>query len=59
VDRAKPCYVEKVGFNLDVDRQPSDKFRVVQMSAPDSACSIRIGIGITDAATGLYRLEGA
>jgi catechol 2,3-dioxygenase-like lactoylglutathione lyase family enzyme len=55
VDRAKTFYVEKAGFNLDVDHQPSDEFRVVQMTPPGSACSITIGIGITDAAAGSYR----
>ncbi len=55
VDRAKAFYTEKVGFNLDVDHQPSDEFRVVQMTPPGSACSITIGIGITDAAPGSYR----
>jgi catechol 2,3-dioxygenase-like lactoylglutathione lyase family enzyme len=52
VDRAKAFYVEKVGFNLDVDHRASDEFRVVQMTPPGSACSITIGTGITDAAPG-------
>jgi catechol 2,3-dioxygenase-like lactoylglutathione lyase family enzyme len=55
VDRAKAFYVDKLGFNLDVDHQPSDEFRVVQMTPPGSACSITIGIGITDATPGSYR----
>jgi len=55
VDRAKTFYVKKAGFNLDVDHQPSEEFRVVQMTPPGSACSITIGIGITDAAPGSYR----
>ena len=55
VDRAKAFYVEKVGFNLDVDHQPNDEFRVVQMTPPGSACSITIGKGITDATPGSYR----
>jgi len=55
VDRAKAFYTEKVGFNLDVDHQPSDEFRVVQMTPPGSACSITIGKGITDAAPGSVR----
>jgi len=37
VDRAKTFYVEKVGFNLDVDHRPSETFRVVQMTPPGSA----------------------
>jgi catechol 2,3-dioxygenase-like lactoylglutathione lyase family enzyme len=55
VNRAKAFYVDKLGFNLDVDHQPSDEFRVVQMTPPGSACSITIGIGITDAPPGSYR----
>jgi catechol 2,3-dioxygenase-like lactoylglutathione lyase family enzyme len=55
VDRAKVFYTDKVGFDLDVDHQPSDEFRVVQMTPPGSACSITIGIGITSAEPGSYR----
>lgn len=55
VDRAKDFYVEKLGCNLDVDHQPNDDFRVVQMTPPGSACSITIGKGITDAKPGSYR----
>jgi catechol 2,3-dioxygenase-like lactoylglutathione lyase family enzyme len=55
VDRAKAFYTEKLGFSLDVDHQPSDEFRVVQMTPPGSACSITIGIGLTDAEPGSYR----
>jgi catechol 2,3-dioxygenase-like lactoylglutathione lyase family enzyme len=55
VDRAKSFYVEQCGFALDVDHQPNDQFRVVQMTPPGSACSITIGKGLTDAAPGSYR----
>jgi catechol 2,3-dioxygenase-like lactoylglutathione lyase family enzyme len=55
VDRAKVFYVETCGFNLDVDHQPSDEFRVVQVTPPGSACSLTFGIGITDAAPGSVR----
>ena len=55
VDRAKDFYVEKCGFDLDVDHQPSDEFRVVQITPPGSACSLTIGVGLTDAAPGSYR----
>ena len=55
VDRAKVFYVERAGFNLDVDHQASEEFRVVQMTPPGSACSITIGKGITDAAPGSVR----
>jgi catechol 2,3-dioxygenase-like lactoylglutathione lyase family enzyme len=55
VDRAKAFYVERCGFTLDVDHQPNDAFRVVQVTPPGSACSFTFGIGITDAAAGSYR----
>lgn len=43
VDRAKAFYVEKVGFALDVDTEPTPGFRIVQMTPPGSACSITVG----------------
>ena len=52
VDRAKTFYSEKLGFHVDVDHHPSDEFRVVQLTPPGSACSISIGIGITQAVPG-------
>ena len=55
VDRAKDFYVNKCGFTLDVDHQPNDQFRVVQITPPGSACSLTIGKGLTDAAPGSYR----
>ena len=55
VDRAKTFYTEKVGFNLDVDHRAGDEFRVVQLTPPGSACSIAVGVGITDAAPGSVR----
>jgi catechol 2,3-dioxygenase-like lactoylglutathione lyase family enzyme len=55
VDRAKAFYTEQAGFTLDVDHQPSEEFRVVQMTPPGSACSITIGVGITNAEPGSYR----
>ena len=55
VDRAKTFYSEKVGFSEDVDTRVSDEMRVVQLTPPGSACSIGIGMGITDAAPGSVR----
>ena len=46
VDKAKAFYTEQLGFNLDVDHQASDEFRVVQVTPPGSACSVAFGIGI-------------
>jgi len=34
VDRAKTFYTDKVGFSLDVDVQPADGVRVVQLTPP-------------------------
>ena len=55
VDRAKSYYSEKLGFNVDVDHRAGDEFRVVQLTPPGSACSISVGIGITDAVPGSVR----
>ena len=52
VDRAKAFYSEKLSFHVDFDHQPSDEFRVVQLTPPGSACSISFGIGITKAVPG-------
>jgi catechol 2,3-dioxygenase-like lactoylglutathione lyase family enzyme len=52
VDRALRFYTEQVGFALDVDYRPSDDFRVVQLTPPGSACSVQLGVGLTDAAPG-------
>jgi catechol 2,3-dioxygenase-like lactoylglutathione lyase family enzyme len=46
VDRSKAFYVEKVGFNLDLDVQPGNGMRVVQLTPPGSSCSIVIGTGL-------------
>ena len=48
VDRAEAFYVDKAGFVLDVDHRAGDSFRVVQLTPPGSACSISIGVGISD-----------
>ncbi len=52
VDRAKAFYIDKAGFNLDVDTSPGGDFRVLQLTPPGSACSISIGTGITKATPG-------
>jgi catechol 2,3-dioxygenase-like lactoylglutathione lyase family enzyme len=55
VDRAKAFYTEKVGFNLDVDTEPVEGFRIVQMTPPGSACSITVGKGLELADPGSVR----
>ncbi len=52
VDRAKRFYTEQVGFNADHDHHISDELRFVQLTPPGSACSIALGVGITEAAPG-------
>ena len=52
VDRAKRFYTEQVGFNADHDHKISDDLRFVQLTPPGSACSIALGVGVTDAQPG-------
>jgi catechol 2,3-dioxygenase-like lactoylglutathione lyase family enzyme len=42
VDRAKAFYIDKAGFNLDVDHRAGDDFRIVQLTPRGSACSITV-----------------
>jgi catechol 2,3-dioxygenase-like lactoylglutathione lyase family enzyme len=55
VDRAKSFYVDKVGFNADHDVQVHDALRFVQLTPPGSACSVVMGIGITEMPPGSQR----
>jgi predicted enzyme related to lactoylglutathione lyase len=58
VDQAKAFYTDQLGFVLDVDVEPSEGMRVVQLTPPGSACSIVIGTGldeISDMAPGTLR----
>ena len=48
VDRASAFYIDKLGFVLDVDVQPAEGVRFVQLTPPGSACSICIGTGLND-----------
>ena len=48
VDRAKAFYIEKAGFNLEVDVSPTPTMRVVQLTPPGSACTILLGTGMGD-----------
>ena len=52
VDRAKRFYTDQVGFNADYDHKISDDLRFVQLTPPGSACSIALGMGVTDAEPG-------
>jgi catechol 2,3-dioxygenase-like lactoylglutathione lyase family enzyme len=43
IDRAKAFYLDKLGFRLDADTQPTPAMRVVHMTPPGSACSVVVG----------------
>ncbi|MGH2775912.1 MAG: glyoxalase superfamily protein [Actinomycetota bacterium] len=43
LERAKAFYSEQLGFNVDIDHQMSDEVRLLQLTAPGSACSIHLG----------------
>ena len=46
IDRAKAFYRDRLGFVEDLDVQPMDGVRVVQLTPPGSACSIGMGTGL-------------
>jgi catechol 2,3-dioxygenase-like lactoylglutathione lyase family enzyme len=54
VDRAKAFY-EQAGWHLDVDTQPTEGMRVVQLTPPGSDCSVTFGVGMEQAVPGSYR----
>ena len=54
VDRAKDFYTDKAGFNADHDITVSEETRFVQLTPRGSACSIAIGMGVTDAEPGRW-----
>jgi catechol 2,3-dioxygenase-like lactoylglutathione lyase family enzyme len=48
VDRSKEFYVGRVGFRLDHDVEPGNGMRVVQLTPPGSACSVVVGVGMSE-----------
>lgn len=46
VERSIAFYVGKLGFTKDVDVQPADGVRIVQVTADGSGCSIGFGTGL-------------
>jgi predicted enzyme related to lactoylglutathione lyase len=52
VDRAKSFYTEQVGFHADHDHQVNEHLRFVQLTPPGSACSIALGVGLTEMTPG-------
>lgn len=56
VDRSKAFYIDGMGFTCDVDHEPNEHFRVVQLTPSGSACSITIGRGLSEpSSAGLYK----
>ena len=55
VDRAKAFY-EKLGFRLDIDYAPNEKFRALQFTPPQSEASIIFGKGVTSTESGAAEL---
>jgi catechol 2,3-dioxygenase-like lactoylglutathione lyase family enzyme len=51
VDRAKRFY-QNLGWRMDADIVRGDAFRVVQLTPPQSACSISFGKGLTSGEPG-------
>lgn len=46
VERSIAFYADTLGCTLDVDVQPSEGIRVVQLTPPGSGCSIGFGSGL-------------
>lgn len=46
VDRAISFFTDKLGFAKDVDVQPSEGVRIVQVTPEGSGCSIGFGTGL-------------
>jgi catechol 2,3-dioxygenase-like lactoylglutathione lyase family enzyme len=52
VERAKRFYNEMLGFVVDLDHQPNETTRLVQLTPPGSGCSIMVGTGISESVPG-------
>ena len=48
VDRSIAFYRDKAGFHLDIDKTVNDDLRFVQLTPPGSACSVVVGVGMSD-----------
>ncbi|PRB07365.1 VOC family protein [Microbacterium sp. MYb64] len=46
IDRAKAFYADQLGFTVDVDVEPSEGVRIVQLTPPGSYCSITLSAGL-------------
>ncbi len=52
VERAKRFYADGCGFHVDLDDQPDESTRFVQLTPPGSGCSIMIGTRVVDSQPG-------
>jgi catechol 2,3-dioxygenase-like lactoylglutathione lyase family enzyme len=52
IERAKRFYSEQCGFVVDLDHQPNETTRLVQLTPPGSGCSIMVGTMEFDSAPG-------
>jgi predicted enzyme related to lactoylglutathione lyase len=57
VERAKAFYTERAGFTLDQDYVVNENLRFIQLTPPGSACSIAMGVGITESPPGSAQLQ--
>jgi catechol 2,3-dioxygenase-like lactoylglutathione lyase family enzyme len=55
IDRAKAFYVEKAGFEVQVDHRAGESFRVVQLLPHGSACAIALVTGNGGATPGAIK----
>src|SRR5262252_5415301 len=55
MDRAKRFYAEQVGFNVDVDQQMGENFRVIQLTPPGSGCSVSMVSGYSEMQPGTLK----
>jgi catechol 2,3-dioxygenase-like lactoylglutathione lyase family enzyme len=46
VDKSKAFYADQLGFTVDVDVSPAEGVRIVQLTPPESYCSITLSTGI-------------
>jgi len=51
-DRAKAFYADALGWHVDHDQVVSPELRFIQITPPNSACSIAFGPGISPMAPG-------
>jgi len=52
VERAKNFYGDQCGWVVDLDHQPNETTRLVQLTPPGSGCSIMVGTGVTESVPG-------